>query len=380
LTGIDISDSESLGVLKKLGFKVEGRNVTAPSWRGDIKGSADLVEEVTRIVGLDRIPSTPLPRMHAVTRPVMTPGQKRVRAARRLLAARGFNEAMTWSFVSKAHAELFGHGNERLELANPISADLDVMRPSVLPGLLHSVARNEARGIADVALFEIGPQFDGPEPGEQSLVAAGLRKGEGPRHWSKQEWEATVFAAKADAIAVLEAAGAPVDSLQIVAGAPGWYHPGRTGTLKLGPKTVLAYFGELHPKALAGMDVKGPVAAFEVFLNALPDPKAKPTKAKPKLVVSQYQPVERDFAFLTKSATLANDVVKAALGAEKGLITAVRVFDVFEGKGVEPGMKSLAISVRMEPKDGTMKEDAIEAVSQKVVAAVMKATGATLRT
>jgi phenylalanyl-tRNA synthetase beta chain len=379
LTGIEISDAESLEVLKKLGFKIEGRNVTAPSWRGDIKGSADLVEEVTRIVGLDRIPSTPLPRLAAVTRPVMTPGQKRVRAARRLLAARGFNEAMTWSFVSRTHAELFGHGNERLELANPISADLDVMRPSVLPGLLHSVARNEARGIADVALFEIGPQFDGPEPGEQALVAAGLRKGDGPRHWKNRPWDADVFAAKADAIAVLEAAGAPVDSMQIVSDAPGWYHPGRSGAFKLGPKTVLAYFGELHPKALEGMDVKGQVAAFEVFLNALPEPKAKPTKAKPKLTVSQYQPVERDFAFLAKSHTPASDVAKAALGAEKGLITAVRVFDVFEGKGVEPGMKSLAISVRMEPRDGTMKDDAIEAVSQKIVAAVMKATGATLR-
>ncbi|HAH11269.1 MAG TPA: phenylalanine--tRNA ligase subunit beta [Alphaproteobacteria bacterium] len=379
LTGIEIADAEALDILRKLGFAISASQVKAPSWRPDIKGSADLVEEVTRIVGLDRIPSTPLPRLAAVTRPVMTAQQKRVRAARRTLAARGFAEAMTWSFVSKAHAEQFGHGNERLELANPISADLDVMRPSVLPGLLSAAARNAARGLHDSLLFEIGPQFDGPEPGEQALVAAALRSGEGPRHWAKQPWESSVFAAKADALAVLEAAGAPVDSLQITADAPGWYHPGRSGALKLGPKTVLAYFGELHPKTLMALDVKGPVAASEVFLSALPEAKARPTKAKPKLGLSPFQPVERDFAFLLKSSVPASEAAKAAQGADKALITAVRIFDVYEGKGIEPGHKSLALSVRMEPKDKTMTDVDIDAVSQKIVAAVTKATGAVLR-
>jgi phenylalanyl-tRNA synthetase beta chain len=382
LTGIEIPQSEVIAILRRLGFAVSGAapfRVKAPSWRSDIKCAADLVEEVTRIYGLDKVPATPLPRLHAVTRPVMTTGQKRVRAARRLLAARGFSEAMTWSFTAKAHAALFGGAVERLELANPISADLDVMRPSVLPGLLAAAARNAARGQGDLALFEIGPQFDGPEPGEQSLVACGIRKGAGPRHWSKREWNAHVFAAKADALAVLETIGAPVDSLTAAAEAPGWYHPGRSGVLKLGPRAILARFGELHPKTLASMDVTGPIAAFEVFVNLVPEPKIKATRTKPKLNASAFQAVERDYAFQVRSSVPAAEIVRAAQGADKTLIASVRVFDVYEGKGVEDGHKSLAISVRMEPRERTLTDADIEAVSQKIVAAVMKATGATLR-
>jgi phenylalanyl-tRNA synthetase beta chain len=286
---------------------------------------------------------------------------------------------MTWSFVSQAQAALFGGVPDALILANPISADLDAMRPSVLPGLLAATQRNAARGTKDVALFEVGPQFTGPEPGEQLTAASGLRTGSGPRNWSKQAWPADVFAAKADVIAVLEACGVSGDTAQVVAGAPAWYHPGRSGTLKLGPKTVLAHFGELHPRILKAFDLTGPVAAFEVFLESLPAVKVKATKTKPRLDLSGFQAVERDFAFLLDAAVPAADVVKAALGSDRALIESVTVFDVYEGQGVEPGRKSLAISVRLQPKDRTLTDADIEAVSSKIVASVTKATGAALR-
>lgn len=381
LTGMKLHEAEAFSILGKLGFKtVVGRRVQVPSWRPDIHGVTDLVEEAVRIAGFDRIPSTPLPRPSTIPEAVLTPIQKRVRAAKRTLAARGLNEAVTWSFVSKDQAALFGGVPEALLLANPISADLDAMRPNVLPGLLAAAQRNAARGIKDVALFEVGPQFTGPDPGEQLTAATGIRIGSGPRHWSRATQPADVYQAKADVLAVLEACGINGDTAQVSTDAPAWYHPGRSGALRLGPKNVLAFFGELHPRILAAFDLTGPVAAFEVMLETLPAPKAKPTKARPKLDLAEFQAVERDFAFLVDAKVPAGDVVKAVQGVDRMLIESVTVFDVYEGKGVEPGQKSLAVSVRLQPRDKTLTDSEIETVSSKIVGAVAKATGAKLRT
>ena len=254
------------------------------------------------------------------------------------------------------------------------------MRPSVLPGLLAAAQRNAARGAKDAALFEVGPQFTGPDPGEQLTAATGIRLGPGPRHWSHAGWSADVFQAKADVMAILEAAGFSPETAQVSADAPGWYHPGRSGALRLGPKNVLAFFGELHPRVLATYDLSGPVAAFEVMLETLPTPKAKATKTKPKLELSEYQAVERDFAFVLEARVPAADIVKAAQSVDRTLIESVAVFDVYEGTGVEPGHKSLAVSVRLQPRDRTLTDSEIEAVSSKIVGAVAKATGAKLRT
>ncbi|MFM9862962.1 MAG: phenylalanine--tRNA ligase subunit beta [Micropepsaceae bacterium] len=380
LCGMKIHAGEAMTILDRLGFRaVVGTRVAVPSWRPDINGPADLVEEVVRIAGFDKIPSTPLPRPASVPLPVLTPMQKRVRAAKRTLAARGLTETMTWSFVSKAQAALFGGVPDALLLANPISADLDAMRPSVLPGLLAAAQRNAARGAKDLALFEVGPQFSGPEPGEQLTAASAIRVGAGPRNWGKQPWNADVFQAKADVMAILESCGFAADAAQVTADAPAWFHPGRSGALRLGPKNVLAYFGELHPRVLAAFDLTGPVAAFEVMLETLPTQKAKPTKTKPKLDLPEYQAVERDFAFLVDAKVPAADIVKAAATADRTLIESVTVFDVYEGKGVDPGKKSLAIAVRLQPKDRTLQDAEIETVSSKIVGAVTKATGATLR-
>jgi phenylalanyl-tRNA synthetase beta chain len=380
LCGVKIHQGEAMTILDRLGFRaVVGTRVSIPSWRPDIHGPADLVEEVVRISGLDKIPSTPLPRTATIQPAVLTPMQKRVRAAKRTLAARGLSEAMTWSFVSRAQATLFGGVPEALILANPISADLDAMRPSVLPGLLAAAQRNTARGLKDLGLFEVGPQFFGPEPGEQLTAASGLRLGNGPRNWGGQAWNADVFQAKADVLAILDACGVAGEAAQVAADAPAWYHPGRSGALRLGPKNVLAYFGELHPRILQAFDLTGPVAAFEVMLETLPAQKAKPTKTKPKLDLAEFQAVERDFAFLIDAKVAAADIVKAAAGADRALIETVTVFDVYEGKGVDPGKKSLAIAVRLQPKDRTLTEAEIETVSSKIVGAVAKATGATLR-
>jgi phenylalanyl-tRNA synthetase beta chain len=380
LCGVKMHQAEALSILDRLGFRtVIGTRVVVPSWRPDINGPADLVEEVVRIAGYDKIPSTPLPRQATVPLPVLTPMQKRVRAAKRTLAARGLFEAMTWSFVSKAQAALFGGVPDALMLANPISADLDAMRPSVLPGLLAAAQRNGARGLKDLSVFEVGPQFTGPDPGEQLTAATGIRVGNGPRSWTKAAWSADVFQAKADVLAVLESCGFAPESAQTTADAPAWYHPGRSGALRLGPKNVLAFFGELHPRVLAAFDLTGPVAAFEVMLETLPSPKAKPSKARSKLELSEFQAVERDFAFVVDAKVAAADIVKAAMSVDRVLVESVNVFDVYEGQGVDPGKKSLAIAVRLQPKDRTLAEADIETVSSKIIGAVAKATGGKLR-
>ncbi|MFT3810655.1 MAG: phenylalanine--tRNA ligase subunit beta [Micropepsaceae bacterium] len=382
LTGLEISTADVLKFIGDIGCTITGAfpfKVTTPSWRPDLHGAADLVEEVVRLAGLDTIPSTALPRLAAVTKPGLDAAQRRAREARRALAGRGMVEAVTYSFIPRAHAALFGGGDESMQLANPISADLDAMRPNVLPSLIAAAVRNAARGLTPSHLFEVGPAFASAGETDQPYVATGLRAGTPPRQWAGAAPAPDVFMAKGDALALIEALGGPVANLSVWTDAPGWYHPGRSGQLKLGPKTVVARFGELHPKILAEMDLKGPAAAFEVFLDAIPLPKAKATKTKPALVLSDYQAVERDFAFVVPEGVAAADLVKAAAGADKALIESVSVFDVYQGKGVAEGSKSLAIAVRLQPKDRTLTEPEIEAVGQKIVAAITKATGGTLR-
>ncbi len=384
LTGLALEDKRITDILTALGFAVSGKapklSVSVPSWRPDIDGKADLVEEVVRIHGLDHVPSTPLPRGVAVAKPVLTNRQNRLRLAKRALAARGLYESVTWSFVSDEQAALFrGPDDRKVKLANPIASDLDTMRPSLLPGLIAALGRNIDRGFGRLGLFEAGPQYAGDAPDDQTRAVSGIRRGEAPRTWSGDGHGADVFDAKADALAALEAAGAPVDSLQVFPESASWYHPGRSGSLRLGPKTVLALFGEVHPRVLDAMDVKGPVAAFEVFPDRIPEPKAKAGRTRPPLDASNLMAVERDFAFILDADVAADTLVRAAKGAEKKLIADVRVFDLYEGKGIEEGKKSLAIEVTLQPRDKTLTDEEIDAVSSKIVAQVQKATGGDLR-
>jgi len=393
LGGLDLPPAEIANTLKRLGFTVDGSDpmrVNPPSWRGDVQREADLVEEVVRIYGIDKVPSAPMSRPSAVARPVLTPAQRRVGITRRALAARGFNETINFTFIPRAHALLFGGGDEARQLENPISVELDALRPSVLPSLLAAAARNQARGHSHLMLFEMGAQFSSGMPGAQMNVAAGVCAGAPPRHWLKTQTQTDVFAAKADAMAALEAAWGQAFSTPTQIGAAPWYHPGRSGTLSLGPpassseavgqKKILAYFGELHPKIISAFDLKGPVAGFEIFLDAIPEAKARDGKARAALEASDLPAVERDFAFVVDANVTAEQIVKAARGAERTLIEQVSVFDVYEGKGVPEGKKSLAITVRLQPKNRTLTDVEIEAVAQKIVAAVVKATGGTLRT
>jgi phenylalanyl-tRNA synthetase beta chain len=388
LTGLDLHQAEIRLILQRLGFFVSGQGdtakVAAPSWRPDIEGKADLVEEVMRVVGVDRVASTPLPRPGHIARTALTPLQVRTRTARRTFAARGLVEAVTWSFIPHRAAELFGGGQSALQLANPIAADLSDMRPSLIPGLAAAAQRNADRGAGDVALFEVGQIFRGVEPEDQRLAATVIRRGGARpfgrgRHWVGAAGTVSAFDAKADAIALLTALGLPVDKLQIVQGAPEHFHPGRSGTIQLGPQNVFGHFGELHPRTLKALDVSGPIAAVEILLDALPPVKSRPTRTKPPLERVDLQPVARDFAFLVGRDVAAGDVVKAALAADRKLITDVEVFDVYEGIGVPEGQKSVAIEVRLQPRDKTLTDGEIEAVSGRVVAGVAKATGGTLR-
>jgi phenylalanyl-tRNA synthetase beta chain len=382
LSGIDVPARETAEILAKLGFKVEGNGpwtASVPPWRPDIVGEADLVEEVTRVWGFDHIEAVSLPRLTATPKPVRDPMQRRVPQARRALGARGMNEAVTWSFLPLKQAERFGGGGTDLRLLNSIASELDTMRPSILPNLIDAASRNEARGLSDPALFEVGPQYKDATPTGQRTVAAGIRHNMAvPRNWAGPARTVDAFDGKADALAVLAAIGAPVENMSAQSGAPDWYHPGRSGVIRLGDR-AMAYFGELHPEIATAADLKGPVAAFEVFLDAPPLPKARPTKARPKLVLSAFQPVERDFAFIVDAEVEADKLVRAARNADKALITAARVFDVYAGKGVPGGKKSLAVTVTLQPVDHTLTDAEIEAVSQKIVAQVAKATGAVLR-
>jgi phenylalanyl-tRNA synthetase beta chain len=327
------------------------------------------------------VPSTPLPRLDGVAAPVLTPMQKRARNARRALATQGLVEAVTWSFISKEQAELFGGGAPGLALANPIAADLSDMRPSLLPGLVAAANRNAARGLGDQELFEVGQIFLDPSEKGQRLAAAGIRRGltGAGRHWSAPARRAGAFDAKTDVMALLGALGVPTGGLQIVPGGPAHFHPGRSATLQFGPKAVVGHFGELHPRALNALDVDGPIAAFEIVLDALPAPKAKPTKIKPKLELADLQPLSRDFAFIVDRAARAGDLVKAVAGADRTLVTAVGVFDIYEGAGVPDGKKSVGVAVTLQPRDKTLTDAEIEGVAQKIVDEVGRKTGATLR-
>jgi phenylalanyl-tRNA synthetase beta chain len=388
LAGLDLPLTEMRRVLQKLGFAVAGQDqrvkVAAPSWRPDIEGKADLVEEIVRIVGVDRIPSTPFDRGSAPRKPVLTTAQVRTRKAKRALAARGLTEAVTWSFIAKPHAELFGGGKAELALANPIAAELSDMRPSLIPGLVAAAQKNADRGFPDVALFEVGQIFKGDQPDDQLMAATGVRRalataGGSGRHWSSKAATVNAFDAKADALAVLAAAGAPSQAMQVVPGGPAWFHPGRSGTILIGPQNILGYFGELHPRALEALDAEGPLVAFEVFLEKIPAAKAKATRAKPVLELSPFQPVTRDFAFVVDRAVKAGDIVRTALAMDRKLVAGVTVFDVYEGQGIEDGKKSVAISVTIQPRDKTMTEAEIDALAAKIVAEVAKRQGGALR-
>jgi phenylalanyl-tRNA synthetase beta chain len=387
LAGLKLPLADIRRVLEKLGFFVAGQGehmkVAVPSWRPDVHGRADIVEEIVRIIGVDRVPSTPFAREHA-RKPVLTAIQNRTRRAKRALAARGLVEAVTWSFVSKQEAELFGGGTAELALANPIAAELSDMRPSLIAGLVMASQRNADRGFSDTALFEVGQIFKGDRPEDQFTAASGLRhalaraSGSG-RHWSSKVEPVDAFDAKSDAFAVLAAAGAPMQALQVVPGGPAWFHPGRSGTIQIGPQNILGHFGELHPATIAALKAEGPMVAFEVILERIPEPKARPTRAKPLLELSQFQPVDRDFAFVVGSTVKAADIVRAAQNVDKKIISNVVVFDVYEGKGIEPGKKSVAIAVTIQPREKTLTDAEIDALSGKIVAEVTKRTGGVLR-
>jgi phenylalanyl-tRNA synthetase beta chain len=333
---------------------------------------------VLRIHGFDEIAMVSLPRENAVARPVLSPRQRRVRWARRALAARGMNEAVTYSFVSADHARLFGGGAAALTLENPISADMDSIRPSGLPSLLAAASRNQARGFAELALFEIGPVYLGTGPDDQRMAVAGIRAGlANGRNWTARPRPVDAYDAKADAMAALDAIGAPVENLQTTAYAPEWFHPGRSGVLRLGPK-ALAVFGELHPAVTRAMDADGPLVGFEILLEDVPEPKAK-TVARPKLELSPYQPVRRDFAFVLEADVAAEKVLRAVKGADRQLITEISLFDVYQGERLGEGKKSLAVSITIQPVARTMTDEEIEALAAKVVAAVEKHTGGVLR-
>jgi phenylalanyl-tRNA synthetase beta chain len=384
LGGVDLPAKESARILRGLGFAVkesgEALMASVPSWRADVEGEADLVEEVLRVHGFDRIPAVSLPRAAAMPDAATTPAQRRAVHAKRLLAERGMMEAVTFSFMRLDWAKLFGGGEASLTLANPISADLDQMRPSLLPNLLSAAGRNAARGYPDVALYEVGPRYHGDRPDDQRLTAGGIRTGNAAsRHWAVVQRQVDLFDAKADAIALLRELGAPVENLLTTADAPAWFHPGRSGVLRLGA-TVLAQFGELHPRVLRALDVKGLAVGFEIDIDRIPQPRAKAGTARPLLKASPFQPIERDFAFVVPSDVAAEKLVRAARGADKALITNVSVFDQFTGKALGEGKKSIAISVTLQPVDHTLSDAEIEAAGARIVSAVNKATGGTLRT
>lgn len=405
LGGLAVPADEAVASLERLGFAVAARDaasvtVHVPSWRNDIAApvlldqfpdldparaaaaaagcaevepECDLIEEVLRLRGLDAVPPVSMPSPAPVPLATLTPHQARAAQARRVLAARGLAECVTFSFMDHAQAGNFGEAPEALRLLNPIATDLDQMRPTPLATLALAAARNGARGYADLGLFEIGPAFDAAG---QHQEAAGLRTGATPRSWIEPARPVDAMDAKGDLWAMLSALGVPLEALTVSADAPGFFHPGRSGTVRQGPRTVLGWFGELHPRVSAALGIPAPAAGFILDLDAIPEPKRR-RKAAPEL--PPFQPVRRDFAFLADVATPAEAVLKAARGAERTLIVAVALFDVYEGDKLPEGRKSLGIEVTFQPRERTLTDAEIEAASAKVVAAVTKATGATLR-
>lgn len=382
LLGIELSEERIIDILDRLGFETNARSepwsVQPPSWRRDCTQAADLIEEIARIEGYDTLPTV------SFTRPAgerfeapATELQTRVRHARRAVALRGYQEAITWSFCHHSQADLFGGAGEGLELENPISSELDVMRPSALIHLLTSVQKSADRGIEDARYFEAGPIYLDDSPTGQKTVIAGVRRVIATRDW-RGGTAPDVFDAKADAMAALEAAGAPVANLQAASETRSWWHPGRSGVLRLGPKNVLAEFGEIHPRVLKALDIEGRVLAFEVFLENIPSAKKKALKARPPFQASGLMPVRRDFAFLLPEDVPAEELLRAVKGADKALIADVSLFDRYQGAGVPEGQVSLALEVVIQPREKTLTDKEIEAVSDKVVKAAEKA-GAALR-
>ncbi len=392
LSGLTIAPARSREILTALGFGVDAGGgasdradpaafwlVTPPTWRRDVEGPADLVEEVARIEGFAALPSTPLPGQGAPVHGVLNPRQVRVRTARRALAAMGYAETIGWSFTSRRNAELFGGGAPELAVANPIASELDCMRPSALPGLVEAAARNAARGIGEVALFEIGPVFAGDRPQDQATMVTALVSPRPARSWEGASGD-PLFALKADLYTLLELLGAPTASLQVVQeGASPWWRPGRSARLQLGPKAVLAEFGALHPRVVKALGAEDPLLAFELRLEALPEPKRRAVKTRPAADLPALMPLARDFAVVVEAARPAGELARIAAGADKALIAGARVFDVYRGPGLPEGAKSVALEVKLQPRERTLTDAEIEAVSAKVVAALAKA-GATLRT
>lgn len=375
LCGIEIPDEEMVSILKKLGFQIEQSTITVPSWRtNDIHIGADIVEEIIRIYGTDKLPEEPL-RPSALSVSILLPKQKREFAMRRALAERGLNQAITWSFMDSKLAHYFN--SKGIKISNPIASDLDEMRPSLIPNLLSAIKRNQDRGIKDVQLFEVGPEFYSTTPNEQRLVAAGVRAGSyTPRHFAESMRSVDVFDAKADALSGLASIEAP-QNLQIACKAPEWYHPGRSGAFVLG-KNTLAYFGEIHPRILKVFDIKTPVCAFEIYMDNVPQPRLK-SKSQKLLKLSNLMPLTRDFAFVADKTVEASKIIAAILNTDKEKITNVSVFDVYEGDKLPADKKSLALQVTITPMDKTMTDKEIEILSTQIVNAVKKATAAELR-
>ncbi len=388
LTGLEMPVDDMTQILKRLGFGVSGTGeastVSVPSWRPDIEGKADIVEEIIRIAGLEHVANVPLKRVTHISEPVLTLIQRRTRRARRALAASGMVEAMTYSFISAKEAEAFGGGTHALKLANPIASDMSDMRPSLLPGLIAAAQRNVNRATRDLALFEVGQIFVGDRPQDQKMAVTGLRRGLASRfgtgrHWAQPAKSADMYDAKADAFALLGALGVSTDSMQLIAGAPSWFHPGRSATMQFGPKGVLGHFGELHPDTLEQLGIDGPIVAFEIILDNLPAQKQKTTKIKPKLDMSDYQPVTRDFAFIVDKSVRADDIIKTARGIDRALVSQVSLFDIYEGKGVQPDQKSVAIEITLQPREKTLNDAEIEAFSAKLSTEIARKTGGVLR-
>ena len=387
LAGIEVALPEMKRILGHLGFMMAGSGpvvkIAVPSWRTDVHGKADIVEEIVRMVGVDKVPMTPFERGEAPRKPILTPIQRRTRRARRALAARGMVEAVTWSFIARPAAEWFGGDGSDLTLANPIASDLSEMRPSLLPGLVLAAQANSDRGFSDLALFEVGQVFKGDQPQDQLTAAAGVRHGFASSKGIGRNWSGSALAdaldAKADAFAVLASIGAPMQALQIVPGGANWLHPGRSATIQIGPQNILGYFGELHPRTLEALGADGPLLAFEVILDRIPDARQKSTRAKPLLELSAFQPVSRDFAFIVDRGVRAGDIVRSAQAADRKLIADVTVFDVYEGKGIDDGKKSIAIAVTIQPREKTLTDQEIDAIAGRIVAEVTKKTGGTLR-
>lgn len=393
LSSLELNKAEIIKIFERLGFvvkaassdeKIDQLEVVVPSWRPDIEGSADLVEEVIRIYGVDKIEAQPLENQNSVHGKILTLMQTRTRAVKRALATRGMSEVVLWSFISHKYASAFNGGGESLQLANPIAADMSDMRPSLLPGLIAAAQRNADRGFGNVALFEVSDCYGDDTPIGQHRVAAGIRRGTAKltgsgRFWTGNSSDVNVFDAKADALTVLQACGVDTSKVQIEPSTPVWYHPGRSGAIKLGPQVLLGYFGEFHPDCLETLDVTGPLCGFEIFMDNVPEPKAKATKTRPPLLLSPYQAVKRDFAFVVDKNVDGALVMRAAMTADKKNVQSVQIFDVFESDQIGENKKSVALEVSIQPSDRTLTDDELETIGQKIISNVMKLTGGSLR-